>query len=64
MMSGTENIGAPPPPPAADGAQGVPDTKAWNAQVDQALGQMGTSLLGGIMMQMMNSTKANGEEDG
>lgn len=62
-MSGTENVGAPPPP-AADGAGGAPNTKAWNSQVDQALGQMGTSLIGGIMMQMMNSTKASGEEEG
>lgn len=62
-MSGTESVGAPPPP-AADGAGNAPDTKNWNKQVDQALGEMGTSLIGGIMMQMMNATKANGEEDG
>ena len=62
-MSGTQSVGAPPPP-AADGAGSTPDAKAWNKQVDQALGEMGTSLIGGIMMQMMNATKANGEDGG
>lgn len=62
-MSGTESVGAPPPP-AADTPGSSPNTQAWNKQVDQALGEMGTSLIGGIMMQMMNSTKANGEEGG
>lgn len=62
-MSGTESVGTPPPP-AADGAGKAPNTQAWNSQVDQALGEMGTSLIGGIMMQMMNSTKESGEEGG
>ena len=61
-MSGTESVGASPP--AADTPAGAPDTAAWNAEVDQALGEMGVSLLGGIMMQMMNATKASGEEQG
>ena len=49
-------------PPATDGASGSPNAAAWNAQVQQAMGEMGASLLGGIMMQMLNSTKAAGEE--
>ena len=61
-MSGTESVGASPP--AADTPTGTPDTGAWNAQVDQAVTEMGVSLIGGLMMQMMNATKANGEEGG
>lgn len=62
-MSGTESVGAPPPP-AAGSPDSAPNTQAWSKQVDQALGEMGTSLIGGIMMQMMNATKANGEDGG
>lgn len=63
-MSGTENVGGAAPPPATDTKANPPNQEAWNSEVDQALGEMGTSLLGGIMMQMLNSTKANGEEGG
>ena len=62
-MSGTENVGAPPPP-ATDGPAKAPDTKAWNAKVAQALVEGAVPLLGGMMMQMMNASNAAGEEGG
>ena len=61
-MSGTENVGASPP--AGGTPSDAPNTEGWNAEMDKALGEMGVSLIGGLMMQMMNSTKANGEEGG
>ena len=68
-MSATQTVGAAAPPPATDGNTAPPDKDAWNNQVKQAqanqeLGEMGTSLIGGIMMQMLNSTKSDGEEEG
>ena len=51
-------------PPADPTTPNAPNTSAWNTTVESTLAEMGTSLLGGIIMQMMNNTKADSEGQG